>query len=183
MEGTMSPAAYVPEDGLVGHQWEKRPWFRGSLDAPVQGNVKAGRQDQVGGQENTPQKRGRGNGIGGSRQGEGLGKGITFEIYIKKISNKKEEIRAQNLQYFFNFYPPQTSQKKKVMYLIKEGENIIILAYMLSCKQEVILLSHGARLKQKFSQTMTQISYFFSLEREASYSLIHTTVFHFLLTY
>jgi hypothetical protein len=37
------------------------------------------------------------------------------------------------------------------MYLIKEGENIIILAYMLSCKQEVILLSHGARLKQKFS--------------------------------
>jgi len=22
----MAPAAYVAEDGLVGHQWEERPW-------------------------------------------------------------------------------------------------------------------------------------------------------------
>ena len=25
MEGPMVPAAYVAEDGLIGHQWEKRP--------------------------------------------------------------------------------------------------------------------------------------------------------------
>jgi hypothetical protein len=25
MEGPMTPATYVGEDGLVGHQWEKRP--------------------------------------------------------------------------------------------------------------------------------------------------------------
>jgi hypothetical protein len=24
--GAMSLIAYVAEDGLVGHQWEKRPW-------------------------------------------------------------------------------------------------------------------------------------------------------------
>jgi len=26
MEGPMTPAAYVAEDGLVRHQWEERPW-------------------------------------------------------------------------------------------------------------------------------------------------------------
>ena len=26
MEGLMAPAAHVAEDGLVGHQWEKRPF-------------------------------------------------------------------------------------------------------------------------------------------------------------
>jgi hypothetical protein len=26
MVGLMAPAAYVAEDGLVGHQWEERPW-------------------------------------------------------------------------------------------------------------------------------------------------------------
>jgi hypothetical protein len=25
MKGLMDPAAYVAEDGLVGHQWEERP--------------------------------------------------------------------------------------------------------------------------------------------------------------
>jgi hypothetical protein len=25
IEGLMAPAAYVAEDGLVGHQWEERP--------------------------------------------------------------------------------------------------------------------------------------------------------------
>jgi hypothetical protein len=26
-EGTMAPSEYVAEDGLEGHQWEKRPLF------------------------------------------------------------------------------------------------------------------------------------------------------------
>jgi hypothetical protein len=31
MGGTMAPAAYVAEDGLVGHQWEEGPWSFGGL--------------------------------------------------------------------------------------------------------------------------------------------------------
>jgi hypothetical protein len=36
----MSLAAYVAEDGLVGHHWEERPQ---TLYAPVQGNARAKR--------------------------------------------------------------------------------------------------------------------------------------------
>jgi hypothetical protein len=35
MEGPMTPAAYVAEDGLVGHQWEERLLVLRRLDAPV----------------------------------------------------------------------------------------------------------------------------------------------------
>jgi hypothetical protein len=35
MEGPMSLAAYVAEDGLVGHQWEERPLGLKVFDAPV----------------------------------------------------------------------------------------------------------------------------------------------------
>jgi hypothetical protein len=35
LEGPMTPAAYVAEDGLVGHQWEERPLVLRRLDAPV----------------------------------------------------------------------------------------------------------------------------------------------------
>jgi hypothetical protein len=35
MEGLMAPAAYIAEDGLVGHQWEERPLVLRRLDAPV----------------------------------------------------------------------------------------------------------------------------------------------------
>jgi hypothetical protein len=35
----MAPAAYIAEDGLVGHQWEERPLLRSY--APVQGNARA----------------------------------------------------------------------------------------------------------------------------------------------
>jgi hypothetical protein len=45
----MAPAAYVAEDGLVGHQWEERSLVLGRLDAPVQRNAKARRQELVGG--------------------------------------------------------------------------------------------------------------------------------------
>ena len=32
MVGLRAPAAYVAEDGLVGHQWEERPWsYEGSM--------------------------------------------------------------------------------------------------------------------------------------------------------
>jgi hypothetical protein len=31
----MAPAAYVAEDGLVGHQWEKRPFALWKLYVPV----------------------------------------------------------------------------------------------------------------------------------------------------
>jgi hypothetical protein len=34
MEGPMAPAAYVAEDGLVGHQWEEKPLVIWRLDAP-----------------------------------------------------------------------------------------------------------------------------------------------------
>ena len=35
MEGPMAPAAYVAEDGLVGHQWEEWPLGLRGFDAPV----------------------------------------------------------------------------------------------------------------------------------------------------
>ena len=47
MEGTMTPAAYVAEDGLVGHQREERPLVLRRLDAPVQGNARTGNQEWV----------------------------------------------------------------------------------------------------------------------------------------
>jgi hypothetical protein len=38
----MTLAAYVAEDGLVGHQWEERPLVLGRLDVP---DARVGRQD------------------------------------------------------------------------------------------------------------------------------------------
>jgi hypothetical protein len=38
----MSLAAYVAEDGLVGHLWEERPLVLQRLYALVQGNARAG---------------------------------------------------------------------------------------------------------------------------------------------
>jgi hypothetical protein len=37
----MSLAAYVAEDGLVGHHWEERPLVLQRSYAPVQGNARA----------------------------------------------------------------------------------------------------------------------------------------------
>jgi hypothetical protein len=37
MEGPMAPAAYVAEDGLVGHQWEERTLVVGRLDGEMPG--------------------------------------------------------------------------------------------------------------------------------------------------
>jgi hypothetical protein len=35
MERPMAPATYVAEDGIVGHQWEERPFVLRRLDALV----------------------------------------------------------------------------------------------------------------------------------------------------
>lgn len=35
MDRHMAPAAYVAEDGLVGHGWEEKPLVLAMLDPPV----------------------------------------------------------------------------------------------------------------------------------------------------
>ena len=45
----MALAAYVAEDGLVGHQWEERPLVFRRLYAPVQGGECQGQEVGVGG--------------------------------------------------------------------------------------------------------------------------------------
>ena len=54
----MSLAAYVAEDGLIGHHWEERPLVLQRLYAPVQGNARARKREWVG---------------WGAGQGEGIG--------------------------------------------------------------------------------------------------------------
>ena len=44
----MSLAAYVTEDGPVGHHWEDRPLDLATLYAPVQGNARAKKWEWVG---------------------------------------------------------------------------------------------------------------------------------------
>ena len=44
----MALAAYVTEDGLVGHQWEERPLVLQRSHAPVQGNARARKLEWVG---------------------------------------------------------------------------------------------------------------------------------------
>ena len=48
MEGFKAPAAYVAEDGPVGHQRVVRPLFLLSLNAPVLGNGWTGKKVWVG---------------------------------------------------------------------------------------------------------------------------------------
>ena len=43
----MSLAAYVAEDGLVGHHWEERPLGLANFICPVQGNARARKQEWV----------------------------------------------------------------------------------------------------------------------------------------
>ena len=44
----MSLAAYVAEDGLVGHHWKRGPLVLQTLYAPVQGNARAKKWEWVG---------------------------------------------------------------------------------------------------------------------------------------
>jgi hypothetical protein len=43
----VSLAAYVAEDGLVGHHWEERPIGLATLYAPVQGNARVKKWEWV----------------------------------------------------------------------------------------------------------------------------------------
>jgi hypothetical protein len=45
MAGAMAPAIYVSENGLVGHQWEKKPLFLKRLHVPMEGNSRTGKQE------------------------------------------------------------------------------------------------------------------------------------------
>ena len=81
----MSLAAYVAEDGLVGHQWEEKPLILQRFYAPVQGNARARKWEWGGGLRSR---------VGGGYRAlsqRKLGKGIAFEMLMKKISNKKKE--------------------------------------------------------------------------------------------
>ena len=69
----MSLAAYLAEDGLVGHNWEEMPLVLQRLYAPVQGNAGAKKWEWVG------WGAGQGEGIG-DFQRKKLGKGIAFEM-------------------------------------------------------------------------------------------------------
>jgi hypothetical protein len=71
MVGLMAPAAYVAEDGLVGHQWEERPM---KALCPRVGDCQ-GPEEGVGGLVS----RGRGEEIGVFLEGK-PGKGTTFEV-------------------------------------------------------------------------------------------------------
>jgi hypothetical protein len=62
----VSLVAYVAEDVLVGHQWEKSSLVLLRSYAPIEGNARARKQEWVG---------------WGAGQGEGIGAlGITFEM-------------------------------------------------------------------------------------------------------
>jgi hypothetical protein len=54
----MSQAAYVAENGLVGHHWKRGSLVLQTLYAPVQGNARAKKWEWVG------RGAGRGEGIG-----------------------------------------------------------------------------------------------------------------------
>ena len=70
----MTLAAYVAEDGLVGHQWEERPLGSVKVLCPSIGECQ-GQEAGVVGVVST----GEGRGDRGFSEGK-LGKGITFEM-------------------------------------------------------------------------------------------------------
>ena len=87
MDGPMAPAVYVAEDGLVGHQWEKRPFVLWSLDARV--GEYQGRKAIVGWVGEHPHRsRVRRNGIEGSWGGGEKGNNIWNAN--QEISNLKK---------------------------------------------------------------------------------------------
>ena len=75
----MSLVAYVAEDGIGGHQGEERPLVLRRLYAPVQGNARARKKKWVG----WGARRGEYRGLSKRK----LGKGIAFEMSMKKTSN------------------------------------------------------------------------------------------------
>jgi len=57
----MAPAAYVAEDGLVGHQWKEKPLVLPRLDPQCRGMWRG----RLNGEGNTLIEEGEGKGIGG----------------------------------------------------------------------------------------------------------------------
>jgi hypothetical protein len=45
MEGPIAPAAYIAEDGLIGHQWEGKTLVLERLNAPAHRNARVVRQE------------------------------------------------------------------------------------------------------------------------------------------
>jgi hypothetical protein len=83
MEGPMAPAAYVAEHGLVWHQWEESSLScEGSMPQCRGMSGQGSRNRWVG-------KQGEAEWDRGVLEGKPV-KGITFEMYIKKISNKNK---------------------------------------------------------------------------------------------
>jgi len=60
----MALAAYVAEDGLVGHQWREKPLVLPRLDPQGRGMLR-GQEEEVNGEGNTLIEEGKGDGIGG----------------------------------------------------------------------------------------------------------------------
>ena len=83
----MDLAKYVVEEGLVGHHWEE-----------ILGPVKVlcpSKWECQGQEEGVGRLGSRGWGVGKRGSSEGKqGKGLTFEMYVKKISNKKAFVRT-----------------------------------------------------------------------------------------
>jgi len=73
MEGPITPATYVAEDGIVQHQREEKPLILRRFISPMYGNARALSLEWVGGNGSTLIE------TGGGGMGEG-GKGITFEM-------------------------------------------------------------------------------------------------------
>jgi hypothetical protein len=90
----VSLVAYVAEDGLYSHHWEERPLGLANFICLSTGNARARKREWVG----------RGAEVGGRGFSEGkLEKGIPFEMYTKKTSNKKRKKRGRDLFTFTLF--------------------------------------------------------------------------------
>ena len=83
MEGSITPAAYAAEDGLIWYQWEERPLILWRLDALVQGNARALRQEWwwVGDHPHSSRAEGEEERYNGAVLAEGEPeRGITYEM-------------------------------------------------------------------------------------------------------
>jgi hypothetical protein len=78
----VSLAAYVSEDGLVSHHWEERPLGLAKIIFPSTGECQGQEAGVVGLRSRA------GGGYSGLSERK-RGKGIAFEMQMKRISNKK----------------------------------------------------------------------------------------------
>jgi len=100
MDRPMSPAAFVAEDGLVGHQWDEKPLVLPKLDSPVQGNIKAGRGYGLRGGAPS-QKKGEGGWDRGLMGKTGKGDNIG-NANLKNLIKNKTKQNNNNKNYIHN---------------------------------------------------------------------------------